>query len=82
MEKRMTKRERVLKHLQEFGSITSWEAIKEYGETRLAATIHELKRKYHYVFNDEWVEFIDRYGFPGKFKKYILIGKEDENENN
>lgn len=80
-QKRATKTERVLRHLQDFGSITSWEAIKEYGATRLSAIIFNLKHKYHYIFEDEWVEFTDRYGFPGRFKKYVLVGKEDNNEN-
>lgn len=78
-EKRMTKTERVLRHLQEFGSITSWEAIKEYGATRLSAIIFELKKK-GFMFADEMVEFTDRYGYPGRFKKYILTGKEEENK--
>ena len=30
----------VLWHLKEKGTITSWEAIQEYGATRLAAIIH------------------------------------------
>lgn len=82
-EKRLTKTERVLRHLQEFGSITSWEAIKEYGATRLSAIIYTLKKK-GYIFEDETIEFTDRYGYPGHFKKYILTGKlnKGEEENN
>lgn len=76
-EKRMTKTERVLRHLQEFGSITSWEAIKEYGATRLSAIIFNLKKK-GYTFADEQVDFTDRYGYPGHFKKYILINERNE----
>ena len=72
-EKKMTKQDRVLKHLQEFGSITSWEAIKEYGATRLSAIIFNLKKKGH-LFSDEKIEFTDRYGYPGHFKKYIYEG--------
>lgn len=40
----MTQKEQVLHHLKRHGSITSWEAIMEYGITRLSAWIHELKK--------------------------------------
>ena len=36
----MNKTKAVMLHLQEKGSITSWEAIKEYGATRLSAIIY------------------------------------------
>lgn len=71
-EKRMTKQDRVLKYLQENGSITSWEAIQEFGATRLSDIIFNLKKK-GYVFEDKRVEFVDRYGCPGNFKRYILV---------
>ena len=44
---KMNKTMAVLKHLEDFGSITSWEAIKEYGATRLSAIIYNLRRKYN-----------------------------------
>ena len=75
--KRVTKTERVLRHLQEFGSITSWEAIKEYGATRLSAIIFNLKKQ-GYIFEGENVDFTDRYGYPSHFKKYILKGRKEE----
>lgn len=34
----------ILKHLQEFGCITSWEAIMEYGCTRLSQYIYLLRK--------------------------------------
>ena len=39
------KQERLMRYLQEFGSITSLEAISELGDTRLSATIFELRKK-------------------------------------
>lgn len=71
-EKRVTKTERVLRYLEEFGSITSWQAIQEFGATRLSAIIFNLKKK-GYRFEDERINFTDRYGYPGHFKKYILV---------
>ena len=74
--KRVTKQDRVLMHLQDFGSITSWEAIKEYGATRLSAIIFNLKKRGH-LFDGERVNFTDRYGYPGHFKRYIYLGQKE-----
>lgn len=76
METRMTKTKAILLHLEEYGNITSWEAIKEYGATRLSAIIFNLRHRYGMNIENEWVEFTDRYGTPSKFVKYIYI-KED-----
>ena len=67
----MTKTKAVLKHLEEFGSITSWEAIKEYGATRLSAIIFNLRHKYDMNIENEWIEFTDRYGNKSRYAKYI-----------
>lgn len=40
----MTQKEQVLHHLKQKKTITSWEAIQDYGITRLSAWIHELKK--------------------------------------
>ena len=75
--KKMNKTKAILLHLQENGSITSWEAIKEYGATRLSAIIYNLR--WHYGLNivNKEISFIDRYGTPSSYAKYILI-KEDK----
>lgn len=39
----MTQNERILRHMQDFGSITSMEAFTEYGCTRLSARIKDLR---------------------------------------
>lgn len=39
----------VLWHLQTKGNITSWEAIKEYGATRLSAIIFNLRQRGHWI---------------------------------
>lgn len=43
--KGVTKISQVKKHLEEQGSITSWEAIKLYGATRLSSIIFKLKKE-------------------------------------
>ena len=72
----MNKTKAVLIHLEEKGSITSWEAIKEYGATRLSAIIFNLRKKYKMNIETEKVEFTDRFGSKASYAKYILR-KED-----
>lgn len=40
----MTQNEMILKHLEEYGKITTFEAFKYYGITRLAARIFDLRQ--------------------------------------
>ena len=75
---KMTKTKAVLLHLEQYGSITSWEAIKEYGATRLSAIIYNLRYKYGLNIETENVEFIDRYGTHSDYAKYILVKKKVE----
>lgn len=74
---KMTKTKAVLLHLEDFGSITSWEAIKEYGAPRLSAIIYNLRHKYDMNIYTKRVYFIDRYGNNASYGKYILV-KDDE----
>lgn len=68
----MNKTKAILRHLQENGSITSWEAIKEYGATRLSAIIYNLRHKYDMNIISEDIEFTDRFGSKSHYAKYIL----------
>lgn len=69
---RISQKEMILKHLQDYGTITTWEAIKEYGCTRLSDRIYTLKKIY--VITDEWEYGTNRYGKSCKWKKYKLEG--------
>lgn len=40
----MTQCEKILRHMEDYGSITSLEAIQEYGIMRLASRITDLKK--------------------------------------
>lgn len=70
----MNKTRKVQLHLIEKGSITSWEAIKEYGATRLSSIIFNLRAR---GMNIETVmtEFIDKYGDKSKYGVYVLKEK-------
>ena len=76
---KMNKTKAILQHLQQFGSITSWEAIKEYGCTRLSAVIYRLRYDYNLDIQTESIDFIDRYGNKSDFAKYVLV-KEKTND--
>lgn len=44
MEKKMTQKERIRQYLDDFGSITQLEAIRDLGIMRLTARVHEMIR--------------------------------------
>ena len=68
----MTKTEAILRHLENEGSITSWEAIRDYGATRLSAIIYNLRHRYNLDIENEWIDFTDRYGSKARYVKYNL----------
>lgn len=57
----MTQREIVLKHIEEYGHITSWEAMQEYGINQLHPIIADL-RKAGIPIKREMVSQKNRYG--------------------
>ena len=64
---------RILEYLKENGSITTWEAIQLFGDTRLSDKIYRLKKEGHLI-EYNWESTQNRYGEPVKFKKYIYKG--------
>lgn len=75
---KMNKTKAVLLHLQQYGSISSWEAIKEYGATRLSSIIHNLRHKYNLNIISEKVDFTDTYGTNSYYVNYILVKESDK----
>lgn len=69
MSKKTTHYDRVLKYLQDFGEITTWDAIREFGNTRLSATIH-LLRKDGWQIKTEFKTAKNRYGDPVSYAVY------------
>lgn len=68
---KQTQCKRILRHMQDFGSITSKEAIEEYGCLRLASRIHDLKNQ-GYNISGKFVTSKNRYNEPVTYKKYYL----------
>ena len=67
-----TQCERILRHLEDYGTITSLEAITEYGILRLASRISDL-RKQGYAISSEVGTGKNRYGEVTHFSVYKLI---------
>ena len=67
-----TQCERILRHLRDYGSITSLEAITEYGILRLASRITDLKGQ-GYNISAERGKGKNRYGEPTSFAVYRLV---------
>jgi hypothetical protein len=71
MTMKATQAERVLTYMQDFGSITQFEAMRDIGCMRLASRISDLKKKgYPIVSNMEAVK--NRYGENCYVKRYRL----------
>lgn len=65
----MTQAERIIRHLNDYGSITSLEAMKEYGIMRLASRISDLKDDgYEIVSERETAK--NRYGEKVSYARY------------
>ena len=69
---KQTQCERIIRHLVDYGSITSREAMLEYGIYRLASRISDLK-KLGYKFDITFDTRKNRYGETTHFAVYRLI---------
>lgn len=67
-----TQCDRVLRHLRDYGAITTLEAIREYGILRLASRIADLKQK-GYEIASETQTGKNRYGESVRYKVYKLV---------
>ena len=63
--------ERVLRHLQDNGSITQLEAANEYGNYRLSEYIRQL-RELGYNIESQWKTGKNRYNENTHYVKYVL----------
>lgn len=68
---RITQKQRVLTALEGHGTISPWYAINHLGNTRLAATIHTLKKE-GYNITAETVKGKNKFGDTISYAKYTL----------
>lgn len=73
----LTQCERILRHFRDFGSITSLEAMKDYGIMRLASRISDLKKQ-GYIITTDTETGKNRYGEATSYARYYL---EEEPQN-
>ena len=66
-----TQCQRILRHLKDYGSINSLDAMREYGILRLASRIHDLRRM-GYKITSTTVSKKNRYDETTHFKVYRL----------
>ena len=75
---KITQCDMILRHLRDYGSITSLEAISEYGILRLASRITDLKRSGHNIVS-ETATGNNRYGEKIRYSVYRLIEEKESN---
>lgn len=73
MKNKPTQTSDVLEYLKTHDEISSWEAIQNFGATRLSAIIYRLRAK-GYVINTEIRDIHTRYGLRRGVAFYHLVG--------
>lgn len=73
----MSQCDRILRHLKDYGAITSLEAMQEYGILRLSGRIYDLRAK-GYPITSAATEGRNRYGEKTYYVTYRLEGEHAE----
>lgn len=68
-----TQREKILQYIEENGSITPLDALREFGCMRLASRVSELKRD-GYPISVKMETSKNRNGEPVRYARYTLRG--------
>lgn len=72
-----TQKQRIIKYIKDFGSITSFQAYSDLGITQLGARIDGLEKD-GYVFKKEKDHGKNRYGEPVYFTRYSFMEQDEE----
>ena len=67
----MTQTEKILRHLEDYGSITQMDAIMDYGIMRLASRVNDLRRNGVPIIT-EVAEGYNRYGEKTRYARYRM----------
>jgi hypothetical protein len=73
---KITQKQRVLDAIISHGSISTWYAFKNLGNTRLAATIHSLKKDGHVIESTKETSK-NKFGDTVHYVRYIYVKKAD-----
>jgi len=74
----MTNKDRVLKYIEDFGSISSLEAFNDLGNTRLSASIWLLRHEDGLEIESITETKKNRYGEKTHYSRYYLKGSQFE----
>jgi len=75
---KLNQKEKVIRHLNNYGSITPLDALKDYSIMRLAAVVFNLKED-GYDIQSEMVSGINKFGEIVNYGKYTLNGRGNSN---
>lgn len=70
-----SQKERIIKYIKKFGSITDLEASRDLGIQQLGARIDQLKKE-GCMFKTEWEHGKNRFGEMTTYKRYFLVEAE------
>lgn len=71
MDAKNTQNKLLLRHLQQYGSISSIEAFALYGITRLSGRIYDLRQE-GYIIKGTTETAVNRYGKKVRYRRYSL----------
>ena len=77
----MTQVERIMQYIEDYGSISSMEAFRDLGITRLAARISDAEAD-GVVFNRTKEAVTNRYGEKVYFTRYSIAKQEGQDNEN
>lgn len=69
--RRATQEDRIMLWLTKYGSITSLQAFREFGATRLSAIVYNLRKK-GYDIETKYINSRNRFGDAVTYGRYIL----------
>ena len=70
--KKITQKDRVLQYILDTGSITSLDAIREFGNTRLSASIWTLRHEDNIDIKSKFETSKNRYGENVSYARYFI----------
>lgn len=69
--------DRILRYIEEMGSITPLEALRELGVMRLASRMSDIKSM-GYNIEKSWVTAVNKWGEPVRYMRYAIKKEETQ----
>lgn len=67
-----SQKDRIIKYIKKFGSITDLEASRDLGIQQFGARLYQLKKD-GYMFTTKWESNKNRFGETTSYKRYFLV---------